>query len=247
MRSIILQQDSLGHTPRRQMYDMDMQERVQIERQRQLWLRALGLPCWVAQDRLPAAAETPLLKDAAPATPAPASRVPAGIKQPGTRPPADRQSSPNKRTASGTGQVKGDSVGAFTLQAFNTSRHWLIVQQSVAQTAHFSPEEGQVLDKLLRLWTVVRGDIRSLRFTPSVLDPAELLTGFLQALAEQKPRFLFLIEEPLNELLIKGPRYQPGEWGGASILVVSSLREMLAAPAEHKRRSWDAMKQAGYA
>jgi len=225
-----------------------MHERVEAERQRQLWLRALGLPCWVARETLPGAAGTPALTVPLSVPPVRSAPAPVADSRPtGAIPPDSIPQSSEKPVDIRPSEEPSANVSPFTLRAFHVTRHWLIVQQSTARGGYFSREEGQLLDKLLGLWTLKEADTRALLFSPAIeRNPVLLLQGFLQALAEKNSRMLLLIEEPVNQILAGTPRYQPRQLAGADILVVSSLREMLAAPQEHKRRSWDAMRQAGF-
>ena len=76
---------------------------------------------------------------------------------------------------------------------------------------------------------------------------AMMLAGFVLGMGQQGCRrvLLCLGESGCRFLCDIQPRFTAFTLAGAPALVVSSLAEMLAEPLEHKRKSWQAMREAG--
>jgi len=79
-------------------------------------------------------------------------------------------------------------------------------------------------------------------------EASQALSAFIAGLCEQAggERVLLCLPDSLCDALFQQPRYQPFQLGGRPALVVSSLAEMLAEPAEHKKASWQAMQANGF-
>ncbi len=221
------------------------------EPQRQSWLRAMGLTPWVARHRLPGAAPTPELEwPAEPEPDHPAEQIQEQLER---QPPpsagnGEVASSPAPQPAASA--ASADKGVRFALNAFQAGELWLVFQLSAADAPGPGREEARLLAALLRIWGAQPGQPRRLvcPLTPSQpMDrgqAGEVLNAFLGELGGR--RLLLCVEESLAELVARLERYRPCESDGRRMLAVSSPAEMLAAPFEHKRRSWQAMVRAGF-
>ncbi|KAF0809418.1 hypothetical protein A167_01863, partial [Alcanivorax sp. S71-1-4] len=139
----------------------------------------------------------------------------------------------------------------FTLQAFATPNVWLVLEQEQADAPGFGREAQQLVNNLLRIWQVGPGQPRRFLCPPGgeplpADQAAQALGAFLNGLTRGgAARVLLCAREETTALVLperfRVQRQARGEW-----LAVSALTEMLAQPAEHKRRTWQAMVGAGF-
>ena len=243
------------------------------EAQRQHYLKALGLTPWVARAPLPGAASSPLLdwedeeeQQVAPATSAPAQETPAPA-QPQTVAPVVSEvpvqdtppSSPPKATTgtpepapSAPAVARGKGL-TFTLEAHLGGDIWLLCAQEDNQAPGLGRFEAPLMANLLALFQARPQRPRRF-FCPLTEQPmpaeeaSQALSAFIAGLCEQAggEQVLLCLPEALCNALFDLPRYQPFELGGRRALVISSLAEMLADPAQHKKASWHAMQSHGF-
>lgn len=141
----------------------------------------------------------------------------------------------------------------FTLEAHLGGTTWLLCAQEDSQAPGLGRFEAPLMASLLALF---QGRPQRPRrfFCPLTEQPmpadeaAQALSAFVAGLSEQSggERVLLCLPEAVAEALFKQPRYQPFELGQLPALVISSLAEMLADPAQHKKASWQAMQAHGY-
>ena len=244
------------------------------ERLRQRYLKLMGFTPWVAVTALPGAAPSPLrdagsdhdiddevAATAAEATAAPdlsalladtaASQVAAAKTLKKANSPAAAASAPMEKTV-----VEQTWSLTFTLQAHRGSDVHLWVEQQQADAPGLTREEQQQLAALLKLFD---GSVQS--------DPKRLVCGatagkpmtaeiarpmfdlFLRRLLGRNTsaKLLLCASEATVQALFDSERYQPVMREQITILPVSTLTEMLADPAGHKRTSWQAMVTHGFA
>lgn len=235
------------------------------ELQRQAYLRAMGFTPWVAGVVLPGAAPTPRLAPPEPAEPPPApamehiSAAPAPVPAApdAIRPPLPLlEGAPASAPAAQTPASRPTTTVApagprFTLQAFATRNVWLVLEQEQADAPGFGREAQQLAANLLRIWGAEQAQPR--RFLcppdgrPMAADQAALALGaFLSGLGRSGSQRVLLCASEATTTLILPERFHPVPKGHGLWLAVSSLAEMLAEPAEHKRRTWRAMVEAGF-
>ncbi|MBZ2189707.1 hypothetical protein K8B33_11405 [Alcanivorax sp. JB21] len=167
-----------------------------------------------------------------------ATPVPRAMQQPVARPAPEPQ-------------VKPDRGPRFTLQAFATPNVWVVVEQDDADAPDLGRQTQQLLGNLLRVWQVGPGQPR--RFSCPLdgqamteQDAGLALSAFLQGLARSSnARRVLLCATEATAQLILPERFRAGTGDLSGWLAVSSLAEMLADPATHKRRSWQAIVDAG--
>lgn len=148
--------------------------------------------------------------------------------------------------------VKGKGL-VFTLEAHLGTSTWLLCAQEDAQAPGLGRFEAPLMASLLALFQGRPGRPRRF-FCPLTDQPmqsqeaAQALSAFIAGLCDQTggERVLLALPESLNQALFDQSRYQPFEIGGHSALVISSLSEMLADPATHKKASWQAMQANGF-
>lgn len=244
------------------------------EAQRQHYLKALGLTPWVARAPLPGAASSPLLDwddeeeppaavaSRAPAQDAPAPASPQTAAPAANEPPVqEAPQSPSAPKATTDTPEPAPSVPAvargkgltFTLEAHLGGDTWLLCAQEDSQAPGLGRFEAPLMANLLALFQARPQRPRRF-FCPLTEQPmpaeeaAQALSAFISGLCEQSggERVLLCLPEALSEALFDQPRYQPFELGGRPALVVSSLAEMLAEPAQHKKASWHAMQANGF-
>ncbi len=227
------------------------------ELQRQAYIRAMGFAPWVACAPLPGAAPTPVLAPAEPPAP-PVAAVPEMPRQ-DPAPAAERPPLPTVSASPATIPPASPAEPArqatagprFTLQAFATPNVWLVLEQEQADAPGFGREAQQLVNNLLRIWQVGPGQPRRFLCPPGgqplpADQAAQALGAFLNGLTRGgTPRVLLCAREDTAALVLperfRVQRHAQGEW-----LAVSSLTEMLTQPAEHKRRTWQAMVGAGF-
>lgn len=227
------------------------------ELQRQAYLGAMGFTPWVACAMLPGAAPTPILAPVElPAPPVAAvPENPAAVPAPG----AERPPLPTVAAIPATPPVAareparpaGNTGPRFTLQAFATPNVWLVLEQEQADAPGFGREAQQLINSLLRIWQVGPGQPRRFLCPPGgeplpADQAAQALGAFLNGLARGSAQRVLLCVSADTAALVLPERFRVqrgecGEW-----LAVSSLTEMLTQPAEHKRRTWQAMVGAGF-
>jgi len=240
------------------------------EAQRQHYLKALGLTPWVARAPLPGAATSPLLdwedeEEQPAASPAPAQDAPAPASPQTAVPVASEapvqeapQSPPAPKATTDTPEPPAPAVArgkglTFTLEAHLGGDTWLLCAQEDSQAPGLGRFEAPLMANLLALFQARPQRPRRF-FCPLTDQPmpaeeaAQALSAFIAGLCEQAggERVLLCLPEALSEALFDQPRYQPFELGGRPALVVSSLAEMLAEPAQHKKASWHAMQTNGF-
>ena len=141
----------------------------------------------------------------------------------------------------------------FTLEAHLGGDTWLLCAQEDSQAPGLGRFEAPLMANLLALFQARPQRPRRF-FCPLTEQPmpaqeaSQALSAFIVGLCEQAggERVLLCLPEALSEALFDQPRYQPFELGGRPALVVSSLAEMLAEPAQHKKASWHAMQANGF-
>jgi hypothetical protein len=235
------------------------------ELQRQAYLEALGFTPWVARTPLPGAAPTPVLEPlpemqgdvqaepqpvqhAAPAAVAPAETAPPA-PQPAAQPAAQSaQARPASATANEApaAQVESKTEAPLCMHACPMGDVLVLVEQQPADAPDLGRDARELLANLLRAFS--RGEQRRRRFdwpmahvTEGTLE--DFLVQFCQSLAPQQ--VVLVASEQTCQRLMQGERYQVHEHHGLRWLAISGLQEMLAEPAAHKRRSWEAIKLAG--
>lgn len=222
---------------------------------RQSWLKAMGFTAWVAQRPLPGAAASPQLEwpeEAEPVEPQqresmrdmtsalrgedkPLLAEPRADRVPVEKPPVSRA----PRSA------------PLTLLAYPAGDLWLLVQPARADAPEPGREEQRLLASLLRLWGCKPQRPRRFANPPGNFDQqqtAEAVRAFIGALGQHGARrLLCCVDEQLAAMLGEGGRYRPASVAGLNCLPVSSLAEMLAEPLRHKRSTWLALQEAGFA
>jgi hypothetical protein len=244
------------------------------ERLRQRYLKLMGFTPWVAVTTLPGAAPSPLrdvggdddeLDEVTNVTTSDAPAVPdlsalladtsAGqVAVPAMEKKADNQ--PAVTTSVDRTVVESTQSLTFTLQAHRGSNVHLWVEQLQADAPGLTREEQQQLSALLKLFD---GSVQS--------DPKRLVCGatagkpmtaeiarpmfdlFLRRLLGRNTsgKLLLCASDVTVQALFGSERYQPVMREQITILPVSTLSEMLADPAGHKRTSWQAMVTHGFA
>lgn len=227
------------------------------ELQRQAYLGAMGFTPWVASTALPGAAPSPELAPPAPPEPAPLQEVQALMPQPEAT-PAPAVPRPKLPMSGGEPAVAPPPVAAsvaqgprFTLQAFATPNVWVVLEQEQADAPGFGRHAQQLAANLLRIWQVGPGQPRRFLWPPDSRpmppDQATLaLNAFLSGLGRSGAQRILLCASEATSALVLAERYRALPQGQGVWLAVSSLAEMLAEPAEHKRRTWRAMVEAGF-
>ncbi|MCH8543339.1 MAG: hypothetical protein LAT61_07205 [Alcanivorax sp.] len=184
---------------------------------------------------------------------------PVGESAPGLRKASEALATPVPRamqqpapTPAPVEQVRPDRGPRFTLQAFATPNVWVVAEQDDADAPDMGRQAQQLLNNLLRVWHVGPGQPR--RFScpldgqaMTARDAGLALSAFLQGLARNSSaRRVLLCATEATAQLILPERFRAADTGDLSgWLAVSSLAEMLADPATHKRRSWQAIVDAG--
>ncbi|MCK5873164.1 MAG: hypothetical protein KAG82_00595 [Alcanivoracaceae bacterium] len=239
------------------------------ERLRQRYLKLMGFTPWVAVTALPGAAPSPLrdagvvddeLDEVTNVTASPdlsallADTSAGQVAVPAMEKKADNQ--PAVTTSVDRTVVESTQSLTFTLQAHRGSDVHLWVEQQQADAPGLTREEQQQLAALLKLFD---GSVQS--------DPKRLVCGatagkpmtaeiarpmfdlFLRRLLGRNTsaKLLLCASEATVQALFGSERYQPVMREQITILPVSTLTEMLADPAGHKRTSWQAMVTHGFA
>ena len=233
------------------------------ELQRQSYLKAMGFTPWVAAAPLPGAAPSPEIAmpepvlEAEPGAPGdPLAQINARLSA-GPDAPVSMQvpepTQPAAEARQGPTATSMTTGPALTLLAYPVAELWLLVQQGRADAPGLSREEQALLANLLRLWKVGPSESPKRLANPprggfGRDEFAELLAGFVGALKGHGARqVLCCVDEQVADMLKAGARYQAFEQAGLRCLAISSLAEMLADPPQHKRASWRAMREAGFA
>ena len=166
------------------------------------------------------------------------------------------EKSPDQQAPAGQAPNEQTRSLTFTLQAHRGSDVHLWVEQQQADAPGLTREEQQQLAALLKLFG---GSVQS--------DPKRLICGatagkpmtaeiarpmfdlFLRRLLGRNTsgKLLLCASEATVQALFGSERYQPVMREQITILPVSTLTEMLADPAGHKRTSWQAMVTHGFA
>ncbi len=244
------------------------------ERLRQRYLKLMGFTPWVAVTALPGAAPSPQREvgvdddefdDAEAVTASETPAVPdlsalladtsaSQISAPAVQKNADSQAAVPASVAKTP--VENAPSLTFTLQAHRGSEIHLWVEQQQADAPGLTREEQQQLAALLKLFDgAVQSDPKRLvcgatagkPMTEEVARP--MFDLFLRRLLGRNTsaRLLLCASEATVQALFGSERYQPVMREQITILPVSTLSEMLADPAGHKRTSWQAMVTHGFA
>ena len=240
---------------------------------RQRYLKAMGLTPWVATTPLPGAAPSPVLEWEDDSAPGPQSQAPQASASPDAAPvpaAAERlerevpvaevppvpkaEPAPAREADPAPAPVATKGKGlTFTLEAHLGGETWLLCAQEDSQAPGLGRFEAPLMANLLALFQARPQRPRRF-FCPLTEQPmvaeeaAQALSAFIAGLCEQAggSRVLLSLPDALSEALFTQPRYQPFELGGRPALVISSLAEMLAEPAQHKKVSWRAMQAHGF-
>jgi hypothetical protein len=227
------------------------------ELQRQAYLQSLGFTPWVARQPLPGAASTPVLAPeempvATPdvSAPAPAPEAPATARPLAERlaetPPASAPSRPSVESQPQPAADVSPAEAPLCMHACPLGDVLVLVEQQPADAPDLGRDARDLLANLLRAFG--RGEQRRRRFDWPMAHVMEgtledFLVQFCQSLAPQQ--VVLCASEESCQRLMQGERYRVHEHHGLRWLAISSLQEMLAEPVAHKRRSWEAIKQAG--
>jgi hypothetical protein len=219
------------------------------ERLRQRYLKQMGFTPWVAVTALPGAAPSAERyvdiddDDSAHQVAAVVAEAPVAAEK------ADNQSAPVLPVPS------APSLN-FTLQAHRGSDVHLWVEQQQADAPGLNREEQQQLAALLKLFGgTVQSDPKRLVCSatagkPMTADIARpMFELFLRRLLgrDTTAKLLLCASDSTVQALFGSDRYQPLLRDQITILPVSTLSEMLSDPAGHKRSSWQAMRDHGFA
>jgi hypothetical protein len=219
------------------------------ERLRQRYLKQMGFTPWVAVTALPGAAPSAERyvdiddDDSAHQVAAVVAEAPVAAEK------ADNQSAPVLPVPS------APSLN-FTLQAHRGSDVHLWVEQQQADAPGLNREEQQQLAALLKLFGgTVQSDPKRLVCSatagkPMTADIARpMFELFLRRLLgrDTTAKLLLCASDSTVQALFGSDRYQPLLRDQITILPVSTLTEMLSDPAGHKRSSWQAMRDHGFA
>lgn len=237
---------------------------VEQEQSRQTWLRAFGLTPWVATTRFPGAAHLTLQTLANSDTASQAEKhrpeqhqVTETAEHPGkiqhtpiaasadtgSQTPREPEAAPlvANRESSATTKTLPNPVLCLVADT-------LLIAEQQDRAPELTPNEQRLLHALMQLFG--SGQPRFFPFPcPLAANEAqEALAAFTGALAQQgcKRLLLCLSSAALTHLLGQVPTYEAFQFAGLPALCISPLGSMLSAPSEHKRRSWQAMQNAGF-
>ncbi|MFN3713974.1 MAG: hypothetical protein ACK4SX_09970 [Alcanivoracaceae bacterium] len=228
---------------------------------RQRYLRQMGFTPWVAAEPLPGAAPSVLLEW--PETGAARAPVPATIEAADPAPVSMPSLTPESLPASAATAAAAEPAGglpvtpslAFTLQAHATGTLQVWTEQQRVDAPSLGRDELQLLTALMKLFNGVpqpegkRLVCGSTAGQPMTAEVARsMFSVFLRSLLgrDTEVRVLLCVSDDTARALFDAPRYQPVMVGKVQCLPVSSLAEMLADPAQHKRLSWQAMLAHGF-
>ena len=229
------------------------------ERLRQRYLKQMGFTPWVAVTALPGAAPSAQYHvdiddgdadDGADQAVAVAVEVPVAPDLSALLADAGKVAEP-----AATAEQHAPSL-TFTLQAHRGSEVHLWVEQQQADAPGLTREEQQQLAALLKLFGgSVQSDPKRLVCSatagkPMTADIARpMFDLFLRRLLgrDTTAKLLLCASDSTVRALFGSDRYQPLLRDQITILPVSTLSEMLADPAGHKRTSWQAMRDHGFA
>lgn len=243
------------------------------ERLRQRYLKLMGFTPWVAVTALPGAAPSPERDasvddefddtEAVTASEAPAAPdLSALLADTGTNqvsaPATEKKADSQVATTASVERTPVENTPSltFTLQAHRGSEIHLWAEQQQPDAPGLTREEQQQLAALLKLFDgTVQSDPKRLvcgatagkPMTAEVARP--MFDLFLRRLLGRNTsaRLLLCASEATTQALFGSERYQPVMRDQITILPVSTLSEMLADPAGHKRTSWQAMVTHGFA
>ena len=233
-----------------------MSESAMEERQRQVWLKAMGLTPWVASQPLPGAAPSPVIEVRAPvqpeAEPSPVRAITDNLRKstPTSTPRVAKREVTTPVNVAAPAPVPGLR---FTLYAYDMGSLWLVAQQHQADAPDFSRDELGKLQQLMRVWGgAPLSKRRALVLSERTVKPLdsqtvrETVNHFMKVLARKYPRFLFSASESFNRVLHDQSRFQLIDEEDYQWLVISTLHELIFQPEEHRQLSWDAMNKAGF-
>ena len=231
------------------------------EQQRQSWLNALGLTPWVAKCHVTAAFPAHFL--VLPTTTVPAPHVqtpdgePAAHTSPATHTALPGNAQPNDHKSATPVAQPAANQPAPPLQATSQTvpkpvvclvgTTLVIAEQADPGAPDLGRSEQQLLNALLHLF----GDQHK-RYPvtcPVAADHARAtFATFIQVLEKQDCQqvLLCLSDDGLKHLFGDLPRYAPVTLGNLKALAISSLGDMISDPLTHKRKSWQAMQEAGF-
>jgi hypothetical protein len=225
---------------------------------RQRYLKQMGFTPWVAVTPLPGAAPSVQLDwpDSAPipAPPLPVREEPSAAMPALVTPVSGVTSKPAPVPLPVVPSTEQPSL-TFTLQAHSAGALQVWTEQQRADAPSLGREELQLLSALMKLFNgTVQPEGKRLVCASTAGQPMtdeiarSMFTVFLRGLLgrDTEARVLLCVREDTTRALFQAPRYQPVMVGKVQCLPVSSLAEMLAEPALHKRRSWQAMLAHGF-
>lgn len=245
------------------------------EWQRQSYLSAMGLTPWVARAPLPGAAEPVWLDvpapaaDAAPvAEAAPASAPASEPAAPVAAQPADgappagadgvpdlsallqhggvTDAPPAGEAETATAVTPAGDVTPITVLCFRVGELTVAVAQADPQAPGLGRDAQQLLNNLLAVFP--GKPAKQATFAWPMLDAVDAGETFKHFLLHGGvPRVLLCADETTCQALGLPARYAPTALDDITVMAVSALDEMLAAPATHKRQSWQAMLEHGFA
>lgn len=246
-----------------------------LEPHRQAYLQALGLTPWVARRSVPAAAPSPVWAWPQPLTPADAVPdpvpVPTAVSASNTAPAATVEApagsgplsaaldavpslapvAPSDAAEPALPEAAGEAGLTLTLEALWLGSLWLVVEQDDPHAPALGRDAQGLAQGLAALWGGRSQARRRFQFPPERMrvsreETGQALDAFLRGLCRAQAGQVLLCASEAVATALQRPRYQLHQHDGLSLLVVSALDEMLHTPAEHKRRTWQALLAAGY-
>lgn len=238
---------------------------LSYEQNRQTWIAAFGLTPWVAKVQL-AAAPSPLIELPQPKfTEAEAKDNLKADHQPS---PVNNPKLPDaSATATAVAPKSSSSVKQRQQPAINTEgstvqsnqatqpkpaicltdNTLIVVEQGDRLAPGLSREEQQLFHSLQHLYGSNTKHFSAI----CPVDPNQAQISFdtfVSALTSQgcQQVLLCLSDSACQHMLGKMIKYQRFTLGGINALVVASLEEMRQAPLQHKKKSWQAMREANF-
>lgn len=196
---------------------------------------------------------TPVASPQRPADPRPAPQPPEpAVEAPRTETPPEPEPAAD---AQGGKAVPAGATLTFTLEAHLAGDTWVVFEQEDAQAPGLGRYGAPLAAALLALFGAAPQRPRRF-YCPLTADQPmnpeaaeQALRAFFDGLIRQGggERILLCLDEAHVRALFDGERYRAFTLGQRPALAVSTLAEMLAAPAQHKRLTWQAMQAAGFA
>lgn len=233
---------------------------VEREQNRQTWLAAFGLTPWVAREHFPGAAPSELLPLPQASQPnQPAANTPANDgaaaaraalgaqKTPVSVAPAPQTTPAEAPQAQTKTTEKAQQAALPRPVVYLVGDTLVVAEQQDPQAPEPSRDEQRLLQSLSRLF----GDSRKHYPFVCPLDSSaaqDMLTTFCASLAQQGLKRLLLCLRDSSQAFLFGnsERYQTFRVAELPALAISSLNDMLTEPLAHKKRSWQAIREAGF-